>query len=440
MKERWGIALAACGVAGWTAPASANTVTEWNALAVQCITRPGPTGLLDLALVQAAVHDAVQAIEERYQPYLATPAANGTESKAAAAAAAAFTVLSDDRVCPDNAAGTVQSTLNTAFAPYLNGNDPGLAVGYAAGNALLAQYRPPVAMTVVGKNEIGQWRPTPPSNLPMAFPYLATTKPFAMTSPSQFRSGPPPAMESATYLREYNEVKQKGNIANHPAVGACPAPPNTDMARFWAGNFVAQWNEAARNIAVDRQLGLGDTARLLALLNLAAADAGIAVWDTKIHYNFWRPMTAIQQGDSDPNGDTIGDPSWHPFIESTSHFPPPAPPGVPSQNPAYPDYVSGANGLTGAFVAMLQLYFRTDWLAFEVYRASPANVPICMNPRVFHRLSDAAQEVVEARIWLGIHFRSADEEARRLGTRVAWWTFGHALQPVRQHRGADNED
>jgi hypothetical protein len=236
-------------------------------------------------------------------------------------------------------------------------------------------------------------------------------------------------MTSAKYLAEYNEVKAKGSVNSHPAVGACPAPRDTDMARFWAGNFGVQWNEAIRNIAVDRQLSLGDTARLLALASLAAADSGIAVWDSKYYYHFWRPSTAIQLGNTDPNPDTAGDATWTPFIQS-SHFP------AGSANPPYPDYVSGANGLTGAYVAMLQLFFHTDWVPFEVYKApSAASVPICTNPRTFRRLSDAAQEVVDARVLLGIHFRSADTEARRLGTRVAFWTFTHALRPVsdREH-------
>ena len=417
--------IATCLIAGWTAPASADAVTEWNALALGCITRPGPTGLLDVALVQAAVHDAVQAIEGKYEPYLATPAATGKESVGAAAAAAAYTVLSDSRICPDSA----QPTLDTAFAPYLAGNDAGLAVGYAAAEKLLSVYRPAGTLTFTGKNEIGQWRPTPPANATMAFPWLKDVEPFAMTKPSQFRPGPPPTLDSRQYLREYNEAKEKGSIANHPTTGACPAPVDTDLARFWAGNYVVQWNQAARDIALDRQLSLGDTARLLALINLAAADAGIAIWDAKVYYNFWRPITAIQQGDADPNSRTVGDPNWHPFIENLSHFQP----AGAAQNPAYPDYVSGANGLTGAFTATLQLFFGTDSVPFEIYKApAAATVPICTNPRTFRRISDAADEVVEARIFLGIHFRSADVEARRLGTRIAFWTFFAKLRPIYQ--------
>jgi hypothetical protein len=412
---------------GWATPASANTVTDWNALALQCITRGGPGALLDISLVQAAMHDSIQAIDRRYEPYLATPAAHGEESSDAAAAAAAYRVLSDDRICPENAATTVQSTLDTAFAPYLASNDPGLAIGYAAGDALLGQYRPStttIPLPFTGGTGLGQWRPTPPGNAPMSFVYLATTTPFTLASPSQFRAHPFPALDSWVYQREYNEVKQLGSALSHPQKGACPAPADTDKARFWSGNFVAQWNQVARDLAIGQQLSLGDSARLLALLNMAAADAAIAVWDSKHYYNFWRPSTAIHEGDNDGNPRTAGDPSWKPFIES-AHFP------AGSQNPPYPDYVSGANGLTGAAVATLQLFFQTDWAPFAVNKAVPGSVAICTNPRLFTRFSDAAQEVVDARILLGIHFRAADEVAREIGEHVAFWTFANALRPTR---------
>ncbi|HUQ52593.1 MAG TPA: vanadium-dependent haloperoxidase, partial [Gammaproteobacteria bacterium] len=248
---------------------------------------------------------------------------------------------------------------------------------------------------------------------------------------SQFRPGPAPAVTSERYTRDYNEVKEKGGTLSHPAAGGCPAPAGTDMARFWSGNFGLQWNQAARDMAVDRQLGLGDTARLLALANMAGGDAAIAVWDSKVHYYVWRPITAINLGKDNGNNKTEGDPAWVPFIGG-AHFP------AGSQTPPYPDYVSGANGLTGAFTAMLQLFFHTDNVPFEIYKAVPASVAICTNPRSFRRISDAAEEVVDARILLGIHFRFADTVARTLGSRVAWHVFANELRPLR--RDWDNDD
>jgi hypothetical protein len=422
--------LACLLAASWALPASANVVTEFNAIGAACLSRPGPGSLMDLALAQVAVHDAIQAIEQRYDTYRPTDPATG--SKAAAAAAAAYRVLSDNRICAPPAAPAVdpQVALDALFKPYLDGNDAGLAVGYAAADRMLLEIRgttTTIPLPFNGSMEIGKWRPTPPANASMSFVYLATTTPFVMSSPSQFRPGPAPALTSDRYTKDYNEVKAKGSTLSHPAAGACPAPADTDMARFWSGNFGLQWNQVARDMAISRQLGLGDTARLLALANLAGADAAIAVWESKVYYNVWRPITAIQNGAADGNNKTAGDPTWQPFIGG-AHFP-----STPaqSQTPPYPDYVSGANGLTGAFTAMLQLFFRTDAVPFEVYKAVPASVAICTNPRLYRKLSDAAEEVVDARILLGIHFRFADTVARTLGTRVAWHTFTSVLRPKR---------
>ncbi len=427
--------LACLLAASWTSPVSANVVTEWNALAMNCIVRGGPATALDVALVQTAVHDAVQAIEKKYYPYLATPAARGSESKAAAAAAAAYRVLSDNRVCPPSpppaTTDAVQATLDTAFAPYANTADPGIEIGFAAADTLLlTEYRDTSNTTIpepyLGSTAPGQWRPTPPGNAAMAFVYVAVKKPFVMSSPSQFRPGPPPAMTSPQYLKDWNEVKKLGSTTAHPAVGGCPAPAATDMARFWAGNFGVQWNQVLRDVAIDRQLGIGDTARLLALANLAAADAGIGIWDSKVHYNVWRPLHAIRLADTDGNPKTAPEAEWTPFISSTH---------LNSQNPAYPDYLSGANGLTGAYTAMLQLFFHTDFMPLAIHKASPATVPICTTPRLYRRISEAAEEVVDARVLLGIHFRFADTGARVLGTRVAWHVFTNALRPIRHDRG-----
>ena len=424
--------LACLVAASWVAPASANVVTEWNAIALGCITRGGPTQAFDSALVQAAVHGAVQAIEKRYGPYFSSPAATGTESKAAVAAAAAYWMLTDNRICPD----TAQGALDAAFLPWKNGNDPGLVVGKAAADALLAtEYRADNGAVFNGEVAVGKWRPTPPGLATMAFVYAATTRPFVMDKPEQFRPGPPPAVTSEKYTSEYKEAKAKGWDKSHPAANACPPPADTDKARFWAGNYGVQWNQAIRDAAIDRQLGLGDTARLLALANLAVADAGIAVWDSKIYYNYWRPITAIREGDSDGNPNTVGDASWRPFIETLS-----------SQTPAYPDYTSGANGVTGAYTTILQLFFKSDFVPLAINKAPlAATVPICTTPRLFRRISDAADEVVEARILLGIHFRSADVVARQMGTRVAWNTFTNALRPLKNNYhgfgyGHDDDD
>lgn len=412
MKLRNLTALAALVCLSWAPPVRADVVSDWNAVTVTYVGgnptamppipvgRAGPPGLFDIALVHAAIHDAVQAIEGKYQPYhYSDPSMLGMGSPAAAAAAAAHRVLV--LLYP-----TQQGSLDTFYNNYLvvNGlvGNPGLAVGEAAAMAMHAnQYRPVITLpNYFGNTDIGQWR----SAVPMAFLYMAFSDPFTLNRVSQFRPAPPPPMESTKYAREYDEVKARGNINAHPN-------SETDVTRFWSGNFVAQWNEATRQIANAQLLDIGDSARLFALVNLCAADAAMAVWDSKYFYNFWRPSTAIQEGDNDPNARTAGDVTWAPFLA----------------NPPYPDYLSGANGLTGAFTGMLEFFFGTDQMNFSVTNTNPL---LINKERFYTSFSQAAQEVVEARIALGIHFRSADEEARRLGTRVAHWTFQKFLRPV----------
>ena len=394
----------AVGMLG-AAPVQADPVTDWNAIAVAAVTagRPGPIGTLDLAVVHAAMHDAVQAIQGRFQPFHYT--GTGTGSAAAAAVAAAHRTLA--LMYPGQAAA-----LGVQYLAYLGANgllgDPGLDVGEAAAAEVYdAHYRPvnPPA-PFFGSTGIGEWR----SAVPMGFLQLAFEHPFTLKRIDQFRPPPPPPIRSVIYAREYAEVKAKGLSTAHPI----PGTDETDVAWFWSANFVAQWNETARQLATGHISDVGDSARMFALINLAAADAAMAVWESKYFYNFWRPITAIQlegHHNYDGNPRTVGDDDWSSLI--------PAPP--------YPDYVSGANGLTGAFTGMLRLFFGTDAMVYTV-KTTAANA--IDKERDFTSFSQAAQEVVEARILLGIHFRSADEEARRLGERVAHWTFQKFLKPT----------
>ncbi|MBC8024895.1 MAG: vanadium-dependent haloperoxidase, partial [Steroidobacteraceae bacterium] len=198
-------------------------------------------------------------------------------------------------------------------------------------------------------------------------------------------------------------------------LGALVSPKRTaeqtDLAYFYSDATPVQWNRALRGIANRYPQRSGDTARLFALASLATADALITSWDSKRHYAFWRPVTAIQEGEADGNPATTGDPMWQSLIN----------------NPNYPDYTSGANSVTGAMTRTLQLYFGTDKVAFEVTSLAPLAM---RKIRVYSRFSDAARDVVDARVYLGIHFRFADVAARTQGQRVADWTFNHFLLPV----------
>jgi hypothetical protein len=403
------VVLVACVCPGWAPPVHADVVTDWNAITQRCVlggptpaNRGGPPGLLDIALVQAAVHDAVQAIEGRFHPYrYANPVMRGVGSPEAAVAAASFGVLTGLYGADDPCLSGVTNPAVTYAG------DNGLLVGAEAVEALLPLYRPAFASPIdpfVGGNGPGQWRPEPGVKQG-AFTFMAYTTPFVLNRPSQFRPERQPPMNSEQYRREYDEVKAYGSFS-----GSARNSEQTDLAGFWVSP-PSSWIAALRAIAQKNITGTGDKARLLALASLAAADAQITIYDSKYHFNFWRPSTAIHEGDGDGNPDTAGDASWRPFLPT----------------PPYPEYSSGANCLSGAMVTTLQLFFGTDELAFSV--SSPA-VGLITNPRHYVRLSDAAQEMVDVRILQGIHFRSADEEGRRQGSRVAHWAFQKFLRPL----------
>jgi hypothetical protein len=408
-------ALSLCGgiAAG---PARGDAVTDWNEIAQQAIVagRPGPIGAVDSALVQVAVHDAVQAIDKRFEPYhVEVKGARG--SRSAAAAAAAHGVLVG--IYPAQAAQLDATYFDYLAAHGLTG-DPGLLVGekVAAGILPLRRTDPnPLPAPFTGGTGIGQWRPTPsfignppapPSGAPMAVHWMSGFDPFTLTSPTRYRADPPPAVTSELYARDYDEVKRLGSFDSTDRT-----PQQQDLAYFYTDNFLAQWNRALRGIATNHLHRTGDTARLFALANLATADALITSWDSKKFYFFWRPITAINEGDSDGNPNTAGDPAWRPLINT----------------PNYPDYTSGANNVTGAMTRTLAQFFGRDRLTFEVTSLAPLAI---QKSRIYDRFSEAADDVVDARILLGIHFRFADTAARQQGERVAEWAFEHFLLPL----------
>jgi hypothetical protein len=421
MKRFAGLVL--CGLLGGAGSAVANgvadsAVVDWNQITVDAVTagRPGPIGIVDIALVQIAVHDAVQAIEKRFEPYhFEMKHASG--SRAAAAAAAAHGVLVG--MYPAQAA-----TLDPIYHSYLSDKgltgDPGVAIGEQAAAGILPLRRAnpnPLPEPFKGSEEIGDWRPTPsflgnppaPAPFsPMAVPWMGSFDPYTLTGPSRFRAEPPPALTSDRYAKDYKEVKDYGSLTS-----TARSPEQTDLAYFYSGNIPAQWNSALRGVAKRYVRKTGDQARLLALANMATADALISSWESKRHYVLWRPITAIVQADHDGNPKTEADASWQPLIN----------------NPNYPDYTSGANNVAGAMTRTLQLFFDADRVTFEITSLVPQ---VVHKTRTYRRFSDAADDMVEARMLLGIHFRFADTAGRTQGQRVADWTFNHYLLPLRR--------
>lgn len=397
------------------ASVSADVVADWNAIAVQATitgSRPNPTGVIDIAMVHASIFDAVQAIERRYESYyVEIPGATG--SPVAAAAKAARDVLVSR--FPAQTA-SLDLTYQQYLASHgLSENDPGIAVGARAAAGIIAlrscdgSFPNPAQPAFFGGTGLGVWR----STQPMVAPWLGNVTPFTLTKPSQFRAAPPPDLTSRQYARDYNEVKAVGALNN-----SSRTPEQTDVAHFYAGNTLIIWNRAIRDIANEHVDNIADSSRLLALATMAIADALITSWNDKNRYVFWRPSAAIQEGDNDGNPRTAGDSSWAPLIN----------------NPPYPDYTSGANAFASAATRALERFFGTDRLTFSVTTTNTG--PTIEDTRTYRRFSQAAQDVEDARVYLGIHFRFADVAARKQGRQVADWAFENFLRPVE----ADNDD
>ena len=400
----------------------ADVVSDWNAIGVQSTitgARPGPTGVIDLAIMHAAIYDAVQAIERRYEPYyIEVSGANG--SPVAAAARAARDVLVGRFPAQT-------SSLDTQYQQYLlthgiPDTDPGLMVGARAAAGILAMRScdgsfPTIAPPpFLGGTGIGVWRPTPPANQAMQAPWLGNVTPFLMTRPSQFRADPPPAVGSRRYARDYNEVKLLGSLN-----GSTRSPEQTDVAHFFAGNTFVIWNRALRDISNAHVNDIADSSRLFAMADLAVADALITAWSDKIHYVFWRPITAIHEGENDGNPWTSGDTMWQPLITT----------------PNYPEYSSGAVNFATAMTRSLELFFRTDRMTFSVTTTN--TLPTVQDTRTYERFSDAADDVVDARVFSGIHFRFGDEAARKQGRQIAAWGHRYYFRPLGGN-GDDDDD
>ena len=406
--------LILCMCLSFAGLARADVVSDWNAIASQTAipVRPGPSAILDLAMVHAAMHDAIQAFQRRFDSYVAPiPSASG--SPVAAAARAAHDVLAARF---PSQSGILDALLDN----YLNGlglqGDAGLLVGQQAATNILNLRAgdgsfPSNPEIFVGSTGPGEWRPTPPAFAPMATPWLGVVTPFTIKDATKFRSPPPPSLESGKYVHDYNEVKALGSINSSARTQA-----QTDLALFYSDNFLALWERTLRGIADTNISNIGDSARLFALANLATADAIITAWDGKRLYHFWRPITAIQNGNDDGNPRTAGDATWLPQI--------------PTNTPPYPEYPSGANNLTGAMTRTLERLFGNK-MTFSVFSA------FVNQTKTYQRFSDMADDVVDVRIYQGIHFRTADVVARRHGTRIADMAFSHFLRPSYNH---DDDD
>jgi hypothetical protein len=404
--------------------ARADTVTDWNDIASTAIVgtanQPPPVSVLSFAMTQGAVYDAVNAIDRRHRSYLVEPRARRTDSEDAAAATAAFRVLV--ALFPEQQA-TLQARYDASMASIVDtpagAKAAGTEVGAQAAAAMLAARagdgRGGTFTPVIGTAP-GAWRPTPPT--PPATdpaPWVANVRPIVVPSAEMLRSAGPNPLSSRAYARDFNEVKSVGALHSTTRTA-----DETDAAIFWQDHAFALWNRVLRGLAADRGLSIGDSARMLAATNLAAADAAIGCWNDKYHWSFWRPITAIREADTDGNPATTADSSWLPLFDPAT----PVASGPPLVTPPFPDHPSGHTCATGAIVRTLQYFFGTDRVPFIV-RSNRSGTT-----RRFARLSNALREVIDARVWAGIHFRTAGVQGAKLGEEVARYLHRHYLQPV----------
>jgi PAP2 superfamily len=404
------------------AVASANEVTKWNELAVStvngqpAITSAPPAASIFIAMVQGAVYGAVNAVDRHGRPYLV----NRSFPKAspdAAAATAAFRVL--DTLFPGN--GTLQAAYDASLAGIPDGapKETGIEVGTMAAEAMLAEgHDGRVLMSCTfGTFVPGVWQPLAnAAGDPLCdpSPWVKDAVPFLVESASQFRTPGPLALTSAAYAAEVNEVKAIGSLNS-----STRTPAQSHAAAFWQTNPAANYNAIARRFVDQYSLDLSDSARLFAMLDLTAADAMITTWSDKYYFNFWRPRAAIRQADTDGNPATVADPGWEPMFHPTLA---PAIGGVGPAlgTPPYPDHPSGATSYASASMSALAAFFGTDELPFY---ATSSRFP--GEQRAFTRCSDVTNEVLEARIWAGIHFRTPDVQSADLGREISRYIHTH---------------
>jgi hypothetical protein len=381
---------------------------EWNQVALEATVTAGQGALpqiRSLAIVHASMHDAVNSITKEYRTYRPASEAPPEASPEAAAIGAAHYALTQ-LFAAQGSSLDARRTASLAGCG-LTASNAGIATGRAAAMAILAlragdgAARANFPYTAPGAGSPGVFVAEGPA--PVVAPGWGQVTPWVLNSGSQFRPDAPPALDSGRYARDLNEVQALGALT-----GSSRTWEQTEIAKFWDGSPSAIWNSVARGVIAARGLNLSSAARAFALMYIAAADASIACFDAKYTYNFWRPITAIHNADQDGNDATAPDAAWQPLVTTHQH----------------PEYPSGHSTNSSAMATVLALLFGDD-PGSVIVATSPRNPTF---PREWTTFSQGVDEVIDARVYIGFHFRTSDETGARVGRQVAHFVVNHTLR------------
>jgi hypothetical protein len=402
-------ALFFCALVVQPLAAKSDVISDWNATATTVILNKGAQAWIPLAMVHAAIYDAVNSIDGRYSVYAVTPTSDTRgASKEAAAVSAAYNLLRG--LFPDQAA-----VLDPAFAASLAAipdgaaETRGVAIGTEVAEGILAlradDGRDAVVPYVFGSGP-GVYQATPPAFGSPITPWLAKAKPFALSSPSQFRAYGPPDVTSAHYAADFNTVKSLGSLNSTER-----KPEETEIGRFHTENPTVFWTRNLRDLAATKTLSVEQSARLFAMLFVAFADSNTACWDSKYYFNSWRPITAIAAAASDDNPATEADATWVPLANT----------------PPHPEYPAAHGCAAGGVAEILRQYFGTKHVKMIFTSTVPGSVP-----HAYDSTDDLVKEVLIARVYGGMHFPTSTAHGAILGRQVGRWVAKNYFQRVKR--------
>jgi hypothetical protein len=439
------VALAVAPSASTTRNAAAalppgNTAAQWNKIAEDTVVGSGAfqsEGYIYMAYASTSVYNAVVAIEGGYAPLNSTISAPAGASVDCAVVEAAYRTLRYYFASFPGLVASLDANYAEALSPAnLDGctadGGAGTGVGLAAANEVIYNRttgpNPDGRMTPIGVSTPfptlppgpGVWRLTPPFAPPQV-PWVGDVRPFVLRSMGQFLPEPPPSLQSDEWVEAFNQIKTYG-----AATGSVRTDEQTAVARFWSANVIRQFNRVGRDLAAAHGIGLLETARLAAMINLIGADALGSVLNAKYHYLFWRPVTAIDPsavvadafgpvpGYDDGNPATVEQAGWRPLLTTPNH----------------PEYPAAHGVITSAMAEVFGTFLGTNHLDLDVHGFDPAGPAGNLNAvRHFDRPNELRHEIVNARLWAGLHYHFSSVAGVVLGRKVAKYDLRHAFRP-----------